>query len=1064
MEKQELESKQKAIAAGIVSAVYAFVMQLTQSLSLVPNHPEIQVNASIFVPAIASILFGKLIGATGAAGGQFVNSTGSNLLATSSTGGTAAAAALSTLDPSNFIRMIADFIGAWVVGSLTEKPNIEWDSFISRFGNMDTWSRLFSNVLGSIVGLGMVDSLLLSYSSALTSGANVNEGTAAFVESFFLNSAIIVIFVPITLILYEIGDIFVQVRAHAKDKSLRKLAKVSEKEDAVTIISARLTETALTENAWTPVLIKFRTNLDQEVIYKIEAVSTANYYPAFDNTKPLKKGTIWEQKFYIMPSKQKNVDFKVRITPAIQNIGDVEQKSVPETIVSIKGKSYNPNSNSATLVLFSIINSIMVGASIIWNNILAFDINSTLASFEKSWVLVASTGGLEVIIFVPLLMIMRRRWSKADSDSLTIGFGTDLSERSQKVFHKIEDNFNQFFDYFGTKLQRSVKLFLVFVTSVSVLMLGLEGYRSLVDEVYSIEFGDQLLVIGALAIVLWLGGFKGIDILKSTGILGEEKYEIQSGSVIKKFKPANDFLANAPNEVTFTITNPSENNGIRFRFLSQDTVSPPLVEMPVPPGGSAIFKTSITPISTGLRNVMVVVYPLFDEAGNYIDENAAEPYTNQYVNFKVQSETQLGISKDQESKLKKLLMVVGGLLAVIYSGGVFAEQFLGSQDVFNLLKDNAPFLLALQAPFVYAYFYVQNKSKLLKDELESIIETVNQMDNLAKEMNSKLDKSILKSSVFGKNISSVLKTTLGSVAGLSAMKELSDIVSTQIKDSLGDNFTQEITNLTDKVDLTSFVGISGQIITDNFQGDFEKIIKKETENMQLDGSTDVGSDEKKNELKENIKAKVKAEYGEKIKKQTSKKISEEMKSKSSNSLINTYKQTVTTNLKKSVSKEFKKQLKSGTIVDDIQEKVIGSLSPDIQSKITEELGNAVFNRDMLSGIAEQLDSSLGTSFISDFEETIGTAMESEMGETLKKHLHVKYEKEVMEKLQNKIKKQLTRELNKRGDQIIDDLLESKLTKVLEDKLTNTLQSTITDKLDSVVDKSIDTSVDTFLKF
>ena len=1071
MEKQELESKQKAFAASLVSIVYAFVMQLTQGLSLVPNHPEYApyINASIFVPAIASILFGKLIGATGAAGGRFLDASGTTLLASTKSGGVAAQSVLTGLDLTHLILMASDFIGAWVVGSLTEKPAVRWDSFAVRFQDMQTWSRLFQNTLGSIIGLGMFDSLLSSYATAVNQGLGVDYATSTFVKIFFLNSIVLVIFIPITLLLYEFGDIIVQMRALAKDKSLRKVAKNVVKEEAVTIISTRLTETALAENIWTPILVKFRANLDQEVTYKIEAVSTANYYPAFDNTKPLKKGEIWEQKFFIMSSKQKNVNFKVRITPAIQNIGEVQQQNIPETIANVTAKSYNPNSNSATLVLFSIINTIMVGASVLWNNLLQFNVDSALTSLKQSWVVILSTGGLEAVIMVPVLMYLRRRWAMADSESLTVGFGTDLSERSQKIYQSIGSNVGHFFEYFGTKLQRSMKLFLVFVTTVSVLLLGLEGYNDLTIKGYTIMYSSQLLIIGALAIVLWLGGYKGIDILRSAGLIEEEKYEIQEGKVVKKFKPEKDFLANAPNEVTFTITNPTKQNGIRFRFLSQDTVSPPLVEMPVPPGGRAVFKTSITPRDTGTRNIMAVVYPLFDENGGYIDENAAEPYTHQYVNYQVQSETQIGLSKDQESKLKKLLVLVGGLLVIIYGGGVFAQQVVGGQSTYTLLSNNTPYLLALQVPFVWAYFYIQNKSKLIKGEMESIIEQINAMDNLAKDMNDKLDKSVLKSRAFTKNINSVLQTTLSSVAGLSAMKHLNDIISKQIEDSLGDDFTQQISKVVKDEDMTFFQGISSQIISDNFSYDFQKVIAKEKEATPQMGSSEENTDETggaspvdNNELKNRIKARIMEDYRDKIKKQTSKKLSEELKKKSSDSFVNTYKDELTANLKKSLSKEFKKQIKDEQLINDIEEKIFELIGPEVQEKILEELNKTVFNREILSSIAENLDTQLGTNIMTEFEDSIGTAMESKMTDTIKQQLEVKYEKEVQVKLEVKIKKLITKELNKRGDRIINDLLSSKLTTDIENKMISTLQSSIADKLDSVVDMAIDNSLVTML--
>ena len=1086
MQQVELENKQKAFAVSLVSVVYAFVLQLTNSLQLIPHQSEYAayINVAIFVPAIASILFGKLIGAAGAAGGEFVNTTGTTLLTPNSVSAASSQTLISGLDLTNIILMVSGFIGAWVVGSLTEKPNARWDTFTARFTDIQTWSRLFTNTLGSVIGLGMFDSLLSAYGIALNNNQGIDVATTNFVQSFLLNSLILVIFIPITLLLYEFGDILVQMKAHAKDKSLRKVAKNVQKEDAVTVISARLTDNALAEDIWTPISIKFRANLNQETIYKIEAVSTANYYPAFDSTKPLKKGDVWSQKFFIMPSKQKNVEFKVRITPAIQNLGEAEQENVAETIFTCNAKSYNPNSNSATLVLFSIINSIMVGASVLWNRLIQFNVNSTITSFQNSLPVVLSTGGLEVIILVPIFMYLRRRWTKSDSESLTVGFGTDLSERSQRVYQNISSNVSNFLDYFGTKLQRSIKLFLVFVTTVSALLLGVDGYNAIVQTNYFKNLPSyvsyQLLIIAVGAIILWLGGYKGIDILRSTGIIEEPKHEIQAGTVLKQFKPNSDFLENSPNEVTFKIVNPTAQKGIRFRFLSQDTISPPLVEMPVPSGGSAIFKTSITPIATGNRNLMVVAYPLFDEKDQYIDENSAEPFTHQFVNYQVQSETQIGISKDQQSKLKKLLLLVVGILALVYSGGLLSNQLIGGQSTGSLLANNAPYLLALQAPFVYAYFYLQNKSTLIKGEMESIIEQIDAMDNLAKEMNDKLDKSIISSKTFSKTINTTLKTAMDSVKGYSAMNQLNDIIANQVKTKLGDDFTQQISKVVKSEDVTFFQQASSKVISDNFTNDFQKIINKEQSQLpqvpqtpsadptnpsdpSVPASTSTGTEDK-NALKSRIKEQIKDQYGDKIKKQVNKAITQELKKKSDDSFVNQYKAQITANLKTQLTKEFKKQVKDQTLIDDIEGKVFELIGPEIQKEILDQLGKTVFNRNTLSSIAENLDSQLGTNIVGDFEDSIGTAMESQMADTIKQQLEVKYEKEVQAKLESKIKKTITRELNKRGDQIIDDLLNSQLSTDIENKMILTIQTTFANQIDSVVDAAIDTSIDALLVF
>ena len=71
----------------------------------------------------------------------------------------------------------------------------------------------------------------------------------------------------------------------------------------------------------------------------------------------------------------------------------------------------------------------------------------------------------------------------------------------------------------------------------------------------------------------------------------------------------------------------------------------------------ATFKAVVTPIDTGVRDILAIAYPLFDSKGNYIDEDEAEPIGNQRLTYPVVAAGQMGLSKEQGDKLKKLGIV-----------------------------------------------------------------------------------------------------------------------------------------------------------------------------------------------------------------------------------------------------------------------------------------------------------------------------------------------------------------------------------------------------------------------
>ncbi|OLS28618.1 MAG: hypothetical protein HeimC2_05630 [Candidatus Heimdallarchaeota archaeon LC_2] len=133
-----------------------------------------------------------------------------------------------------------------------------------------------------------------------------------------------------------------------------------------------------------------------------------------------------------------------------------------------------------------------------------------------------------------------------------------------------------------------------------------------------------------------------------------------------------------------------------------------MVELHVSPGEIVNFKIAVTPLHQNTSDILAVVYPFFDEEENLLDFDEAEPIARQDINFVTSAQTSLGITQSQQQKLFK----IGGAGAIIGIGVSFLNQlFPDYPEIGELIKENGPYLALLQAPFLYVYFYYQNKLK-----------------------------------------------------------------------------------------------------------------------------------------------------------------------------------------------------------------------------------------------------------------------------------------------------------------------------------------------------------------
>lgn len=1067
MDKQQVQSKQTMIQASIVSIIYAALLQVTEGLTITPNSGA-TLNVAIFVPIIAAIIFGKNVGGGSAAGGQLVSMAGTSLFG---------AGDLAIADLGNIITLLADLVGVYTVGILTNRPEGDITNLTERFTSKDTWKQIANNTIGSMVGVALGGSFFSSYASAIAEGQALTTGSATFVEQFFLNGLLIILTVPPAMLLYELGDAFADIRTLRIDQTLRRLVYMTPAEKVATVVGVRLPERAYTKDVWTPMKVKFRNKLNVPQAFNIESVSTARCYPHHDSTKVLKPGELWEQSFFILPAKQPSVDTRIRISPKQTSLADRPAED-DHTIIEVSGKSHDPSKNTISLIIFSVANFIMVGASIVWSNLMSMvgNLDAAFETLQSSWSMLVLTGGIEVALFVPLLYLMRRSILKGvPSLNLRLAFGTDIS--THRYIDRVEDQLTTFIDYFRTKVEVVVQVILVSATLVSVTVLGIEGWNIFTDPSYTGRYPSEFFALGLIVLFTWIIGLKGRELLLEAGLIEGEKHKIEGEGAVQEISPVGKFQQGLPNEVVITARNDLPFTGIRLALTGFDTISPPLLELQIPPGGTSSFKCVITPIDVGTRDLLAIAYPLFDKEGNYIDSNEAEPYSHQRISYEVMTATQLGITQEQQSKLKKLGVVVLALASLVYGSSFFLQGFFDDISTMDLIRDNAPYLLALQAPFVYAYFYFQNKFKTMNFDAQSLLDKLSASQGLANDLDKSVGseigdkigqnvqdtvksqissqiRGILGDEVSGK-IESLVKSQVTASLGTGVRDQLMSSVETEVKDKigsevvgqlqdeLGDELSPQIRDLVEQFKTETGVEVSEQdLLTGEARGELKKKVAG-----QLEGQV-------RAQAKERAKAIVRTEILPRISQDLGKEVGEKIKK--------TIRKELSSKLEKQLLAEVDKLVAEG-LTEQVLEELESKLDNDLREQLMAKIEEQTSDRRITQRLAEELDDKLGSDLSVQFENAIGTQLESEIGGQIKQKLTEKFQDEIQGKLKKRLQKEVDQQIKKQSrrlvKRIVEEELEGRVDLVIERSIglldDESIERLLGSSIDGVVDKLID---------
>ena len=191
----------------------------------------------------------------------------------------------------------------------------------------------------------------------------------------------------------------------------------------------------------------------------------------------------------------------------------------------------------------------------------------------------------------------------------------------------------------------------------------------------------------------------------SNAILIEES-EILTGIV--NAIPLEPFVTNSSTKVHLTLRNISKTPGLRVRFHTEDYLNPTSIDIDIPPGTEKLVSLNIVPLSKGTRECMVEFAPLYDESGQLIPSDAADPIVVNRFSYKAREALTGGLTSTQRRLLSDILkiasmaLVVAGLLAVTIPGlkDLISEEFVTS---FLCV------ILILQLPILGFYFFLTNR-------------------------------------------------------------------------------------------------------------------------------------------------------------------------------------------------------------------------------------------------------------------------------------------------------------------------------------------------------------------
>ena len=691
---QDLDARLKQITTVVLAAIYTTITDLApESITVLPNVEISSEGFGLLILGTGAMIFGKGIGASSAGLGVLFDEFKVVL----------DGSPLPSVNLGLIFSTVTLAFSTWLTGFL---ENSRVGDFIpEEFGQLKSRqeiTKLVRKTLVSIVGLSLANNLVYAYGSQLIENAPIGTATPLFLEGFLRDAILLAIGLPAVLLGFDMIEVYNTKKAQILEELNKRIVYKIEVMKSAEIINVELPETSLVQGKWTPIVVEIMNPTKRKIAYSIEAVFSTKFTPHMDKTPALDPGKGWRQTFFVLPRKQDKVIGRIRFTES--KPPKFKYSDPNETIIEIEGKTRNPSGFTAALVGLSGMNFGVLGLSVIWEQILEYvsNPNLLLRQIEETIGVIGDVIIAEIVLFMALIsaqVVNLQR--KKEEYSTKISFSNDLDD--QIIEEIAQKGIRIFLAKYGD-VATTIFRGLIGLSTIAIIgFFGREAFNSATQPNYDITSNNEFALIGAGAIAIWVVGFRGLQIMNeltkktTVGARTDENF-------ILDFKPLGDIQFDKPVEVIVRVRNISEYPGIRIKFESESTIAPPIVESHIRSGEIAQFKIVMTVDQGDSREVLALAYPLFDAKERYLPFEETEPIAKQEIFFEATAQSALGVSKQQEQRLKGIGVIVTGFTGVI---AVFGE-ILQIGSAVDFIVDNAPTILGLQVPFLAAYYRISS--------------------------------------------------------------------------------------------------------------------------------------------------------------------------------------------------------------------------------------------------------------------------------------------------------------------------------------------------------------------
>ncbi len=691
---QDLDARLKQITTVVLAAIYTTITDLApDSITILPNVEISSDGFGLLILGTGAMIFGKGIGASSAGLGVLFNEFKVVL----------DGSPLPSINLGLIFSTLTLSFSTWLTGFL---ENSRVGDFIpEEFGELKSRkeiTKLVRKTLVSIVGLSLANNLVYAYGSQLIENAPIGTATPLFLESFLRDAVLLTLGLPVVLIGFDMIEIYNAKKARILEELNKQIVYKIEVMKSAEIINVELPETSLIQGKWTPIVVEIMNPTERKIAFNIEAVFSTKFTPHMDKTPALEPGKGWRQTFFVLPRKQDKVIGRIRFTES--KPPKFKYSDPDETIIEIEAKTRNPSGFTSAIVGLSGMNFGVLGLSVIWEQILEYvsNPNLLLKQVEETIQVIGNVIIAELVLFMALISAQVVNLQRKSKEYTTkISFSNDLDDQvieeiAQKGLRVILAKYGNF----ATTLFRG----LIGLSTILIIgFFGREAFISATQPNYEVVSNSQVAFIGAGAIAIWIVGFRGLQIMneltqKSTvATRTDDKF-------ILDFKPLGDIQFDKPVEAIVRVRNISEYPGIRIKFESESSIAPPIVESHIRSGEIAQFKIVMTAVQGASREVLALAYPLFDAKERYLPFEETEPIARQEIFFEATGQSALGVSKDQEKKLKTIGIIVTGFTGIITAFG----QIFQIGSAVDFIADNASTILGLQVPFLAAYYRISS--------------------------------------------------------------------------------------------------------------------------------------------------------------------------------------------------------------------------------------------------------------------------------------------------------------------------------------------------------------------